>query len=101
MWETVHLGRDNSIDLLFMIDGNVSDISGSERVTIEFGDATIDSDTSSDAFDWSDGEDGILYLTLGEESIPVGYYDAFVTIYDAENVNGWVWDSFKCRVVEQ
>lgn len=100
MFEVVYLGRDNTIDLLFMVDGIVSDISGAERVTIEFGDATIDSDTSPDAFDWSDGEGGILYLTLGDESIPTGSYDAFVTIYDSENVNGWVWNSFKCRVVE-
>lgn len=101
MWEMVYLGSDNSIDLLFMFDGNVADISDTERITIEFGDTVVDSDTSPDAFDWSDGENGILYLTLGDESIPTGSYDAFVAIYDSDNVNGLAWDSFKCRVVEQ
>ena len=101
MFEVVYLGRDNSIDLLFMVDGNVADISGAERVTIEFGDVTVDSDTSPDAFDWSDGEDGILYLTLGEESIPVGSYNALIVIYDTIFTDGVVWDDFRCRVVQE
>ena len=101
MFETVHLGRDNTIDLLFKIDGVVADISNAERVTIEFGDTLIDSDTSPDTFDWSDGSDGKLYLTLGEESIPVGSYNALIVMYDTIFTDGIVWDDFRCRVVQE
>lgn len=99
MWETVHLGHDNAIDLLLTIDGVAVDISGTERVTIAFGDTTIDSDTSPYAFDWSDGESGKLYLKLGDESIPIGSYNALIVIYDSISTDGVVWDDFKCRVV--
>lgn len=101
MDETVYLGRDNSIDLLFKMDGVVTDISNALRITIGFCDTVIDSDTSPDAFDWTEGEDGKLYLALGDESIPVGSYNALIVIYDSVNTDGIVWDDFKCRVVQE
>ena len=97
MFETIHLGHDNSIDLSFVIDGVVADLSNITRITIEFGDDTVDSDTSSSAFNWTEG-DGKMYLSFGDESIDVGSYNALVTIYDAVNDDGVVWGSFRCRV---
>ena len=98
IFETIHLTHDNSIDLSFVIDGVVADLSNTTRMTVEFGDDIVDSDTSPDAFDWSDAEDGKMYLSFGDESIDVGSYNALVAIYDAVNVDGVVWGSFRCRV---
>lgn len=97
-YETVYLGYENSIDLSFVTDGVATDLSDITRMTVEFGDDTVDSDTSPDAFDWSDTADGKMYLSFGYESIEVGSYDALVTVYDAVNTDGIVWDSFRCRV---
>lgn len=101
MYETVYLGRDNALDLLFVENGDVVDISNTIRITIEFDDTVIDSDTRPDAFDWSDGEDGKLYLTLGDENIPIGSYNALIVIYDSIYTDGMVWDDFRCRVVQE
>ena len=98
IFETIHLTHDNSIDLSFVIDGVVAELSNTTRMTVEFGDDIVDSDTSPDAFDWLEGDIGKVYLSFGDESINVGSYNALVTIYDAVNVDGVVWGSFRCRV---
>lgn len=99
MYETVYLGHDNVIDLLLTADGEVSDIATTTRATAVFGSTLIDSETSLSVFDWSEGEDGILRLTFGEETIPVGSYNVVITLYDPAHTDGVVWDDFKCRVV--
>lgn len=97
-YETIHIGYENSIDLSFVTDGVATDLSNITRMTVEFGDDTVDSDTSPDAFDWSDAEYGKMYLKFGYESIEVGSYHALVTVYDVVNTEGIVWNSFRCRV---
>ena len=101
MYEHIYLNRDNTICLLLTLDGVAADILNALRITIEFGDTVIDSDTSPDAFDWSEGESGKLYLTLGDESIPTGSYNALIVIYDSIFTDGVVWDDFKCSVVQE
>ena len=97
MTEYVYLGHDNTVDLLLKVDGVVADIVSSTRMTVEFGSTVIDSDVSASAFDWDDGS-GMLYLTMGDESIPPGTYNAVLTVYDSVNTDGVVWNKFKCKV---
>ena len=97
--ETIYLGHDNIIDLLLTADGEVVDISATTRATAQFGGIYIDSDTSLSAFDWSEGEDGILHLTFGKETILTGTYKVVITLYDPVNPDGVVWDYFRCEVV--
>ena len=96
-YETVHLGFDNTIDLLLKVDGVVADIVASTKITVTFGSTVISSETSASAFDWDDGS-GMLYLKLGGESIPVGSYDVVLTLYDSVNTDGIRWNTFKCKV---
>jgi len=97
VYETIFLGHENTIDLLFITDGEIVDITNTTRVTVAFGGTVIDSDTSSSAFNWTEG-DGKMYLSFGHESIEVGSYHALVTIYDDVNDDGIIWGSFLCRV---
>lgn len=96
-YERIYLGHDNRIDLLLMAGDSVADIINTTRSTVEFGDTVIDSDTSPDAFDWSEG-DGVLHLIMGDETIVVGSYKAVLTLYDVINTDGIVWGDFRCRV---
>jgi hypothetical protein len=98
-YEHIFLGHDNVIDLLLTADGDIVDISNTTRATALFDSTLIDSDTSMSVFDWSEGEDGILHLTFGEESIPTGSYKVVITLYDAVHTDGIVWDDFRCRVI--
>jgi len=98
MYEQVFLGHDNIIDLLLTSDGTIVDITNTTRATAEFGETTIDSDISTDAFDWSEG-DGVLHLIMGEETISEGSYKVVITLYDVVNTDGIVWGDFRCRVV--
>ena len=98
LFEEIFIGHDNSVDLLLLIDGEVADLSNTLRMTLEFKETLIDSDTSPNAFDWTEGE-GTLFLMMGEETIPVGSYNAVLTVYDVVNDDGIVWDSFRARVI--
>jgi len=98
MYEQIYLGHDNVIDLLLTSDGTIVDITNTTRSTAEFGETTIDSDTSPSAFNWTEG-DGILHLIMGEEIIPTGSYKVVITLYDVVNTDGIVWGDFRCRVV--
>lgn len=95
--ETVYLGRDNTIDLLLKADGVITDLTPITKVDIvDIGCSwSINSDDSTDAFDWSSGADGVLRLSLGAETVPAGSYRARVIIYDASNTEGIVWGEIK------
>lgn len=98
-YEHIYLGHDNVITLCLTADDEVVDISNTTRATAQFGSVYIDSDTSLSAFDWSEGEEGILHLTFGEETILTGSYKVVITLYDLVNPDGIVWDNFRCTVV--
>lgn len=95
--EIVYLGADNIIDLVLLEDSIAVDLSGVTKMILNFEGTAINSDTSPDAFDWSEG-DGKLALALGAENIATALYDAKLTVYDAENTNGIVWGTFKVVV---
>lgn len=98
--ETVWLDHDNTIDLVLTADGSAVDLSSVTKMELEIGDDTIiDSATSADAFDWSEG-DGKLILALGGETITAGTYTATLIVYDATNTDGIVWDQFTLVVRE-
>lgn len=97
VYEIVHLGHDNTIDLKLLADGVAQDITNTTRMTLSFDTTLIDSDVHSGVFDWTDG-DGKLYLTLGAQTISAGTYESELIVYDAVNTDGIVWDVFTIRV---
>ena len=97
LFEEIFLGHDNAIDLILLADGELADLTNIQRMTLEFKNIVVDSDTSPTAFDWSEG-DGKVFLMMGEEAIPLGSYNAVLTAYDNVNDDGVVWDTFRCRV---
>lgn len=90
VYEIVYLGHDNTIDLLLRADGVAYDITSTTRMTLDFGGTVIDSAVHTSVFDWSDG-DGKLYLTLGDETIATGTYEADLVVYDSVHTNGIMW----------
>lgn len=100
--EYIYLGTDNRIDLLLKSDDVAQDLSGVTRITLDFNGTVVDSAISSGAFSWPTATTGELQLTLGDESIPIGRYTrsiaVIVTLYDAVNTDGIVWDTFDAIV---
>ena len=97
VYEIVHLGHDNTIDLKLLADDVAQDITNTTRMTLSFGSTLIDSDVHSGVFDWTDG-DGKLYLTLGDQTITEGTYYSELVVYDAVNTDGIVWGSLTISV---
>ena len=97
VYEIVHLGHDNNIDLLLKADGAAHDITNTTRMTLSFGSTLIDSAIHSGVFDWTPG-DGKLYLSLGAQTITAGTYYSELIVYDSVNTNGIVWGSFTILV---
>jgi len=102
--EIVYLGRDNKIDLQLLSDGEVENLANITKMILDFGkdllgsDIAVDSDTSPAAFDWSEGN-GILHLTLGQQSISAGLYWAKLIVIDSSNPNGVVWGEISMRFI--
>ncbi len=97
VYEIVHLGHNNTIDLKLLSDGVAQDITTTTRMTLSFGTTLIDSDVHSGVFDWSGG-DGEILLTLGAQTITAGTYESELTVYDSVNTEGIVWPIFTIRV---
>ena len=96
--EIVYIARNNKIDLLFLANDVISDFTSITKIDlIAIDDSiTISSSSSPTAFDWvSNGKNGIVTLTLGNENVPEGTYNFEVIVYDPSNINGIVWDSIK------
>ena len=88
--EQVWIGHDNIIKLKLSDDGVSADLSGSTRMTLEFGSVLLDSAVHTGAFDWSAGE-GVLVLQLGAHVTDEFNGFARLVIYTAANPNGLVW----------
>jgi hypothetical protein len=97
VYEIVYLGRDNTIDLQLLVDGQPADLLNTTRMTLEIGDTLVDSDLSPSAFDWQQGN-GKLVLKLGGENLTPGTYMATLTVYNETAPNGIVWGSFPVQV---
>ena len=96
--EFIHLGTDNSIDLLFEEDFQAPDMTVTSRIVLEWVSAgfVVDSNTAPPgAFDWnSDGAQGIVHFKLGQLSPPppVGCWGIKLTVYDG-TPEAFVWAS--------
>lgn len=106
--EIVHIGRNNTIDLVLMADGSVPSLSSVTRMMLTLDDGTvIDSAESPGVFDWgrtlSEAEaaripgaqagNSKLVLALGGVIATAGSRNAELAVYDAENPLGidWGW----------
>ena len=95
--ERVYPGRDNSIDVRLMADGAAVDLASVTRMTLSFGDLTIDSEQAAGVFDWGRGQ-GVVVIAPGGQAIPAGDYQARLVVYDDEHTQGIVWGDIGIRV---
>lgn len=98
--ELFYIGRDNTIDLLLMIDRVIqADLSNITRMILKLGAISIDSDLIADALDWTSAHDdvGNDKLVISLAGIVTTELEGFVTliVFDAANPNGIVWISPK------
>lgn len=92
---TVYNGYSNTCTVVFGIETagvlSLYDFSTATRMVLRLYDendvnqATVDTDDSSDAMDWSGG-DGEVVFDLGGESIDAGSYQAQLAVYDPSDV---------------
>lgn len=107
--EIVYLERNGSIDLVLKAEDDdgvpqAQPLSGVTRMTLQFDDGTL-IDDSSDAnppIKWAgSGFDvGEVRLELGAESLPLGYQEARLDIFDAVYTDGLPWAIVKLDVRE-
>ena len=104
--EYIYKSRDNTIELILKNNGAAVDLSGVTRMILELNDSiSLDSDVigagDGNQFDWTEGS-GKLILRLGAETIAVGEYTAAkLFVYDADNTNGILWDTFPVTVTDE
>jgi len=90
--DTVYRGADNLLEWQMLIDGVQENIANTTRATLTVNGTTIDSDVSTDAFDWTTKTYHLL-LNLGFEGLPIGLYrNCSLKIYNVNNTNGIIWD---------
>lgn len=91
--EITYAGHDNSIDLLLKQDGSAVSLAAATKITLELGTVIVSSTADSSAFDVSSTVTGKLVIKLGDHST-LSSGRAVITIYDASNTAGIVWDEF-------
>ena len=108
--EFIYNGRDNTIDLGLVLDGDPVEASVPTKWLFVLEDSagvkiTKDSTIETTAFDVTQKERvsgevvSILILKMGQEGIPAGRYTGVVTSIDPANLNGINWPSFPVTVV--
>ena len=113
--EKIYLNRDNAIKLGLTADGVPVNAATLTRVVAELTDGdgnvtTFDSNTDSNAFDWtsetaqvSDTDTGILIIKLQDANTPPTAGDDYtmnIIVYDTLNSDGINWDSaFPVQVI--
>lgn len=104
-YETIYIGRDNTIDLILKADGEAVDLSSVTQIDVSVGGVVIESSNAdTDAIRWAQ----VGYDT-GEIRISFGSVDglvassakkwAYIVIYDLENPDGVVWGSFPVLIL--
>ena len=86
--------RDNTIDLLLKSGGTEQDLSGVTRMVLQDveGEWEVDEAVSASAFTRSGSVTGKVTIALGDQDIAAGRYNVILTVYDAVNTNGIIWD---------
>jgi hypothetical protein len=113
--EKIYLNRDNAIKLGLTADGVPINAAGLTRIVAELTDGdgnvtTFDSNTDTNAFDWtsetaqvSDTETGILIIKLQDANSPPSVGDDYmmnIIVYDTLNSDGINWDvAFPVQVI--
>ena len=104
--EIAYIGRDNEIGLILKArsptssDATAQDITAVTRMQLLVGDLLIDSQVLPSVFDWTtNGADGQLDISIGlVNGLKAGTFKARLTVYDADHLNGRVWDHFMLTV---
>ena len=109
--EFIYLGNANTIDRALRADGVVItalQMAAITRASMTFGSTVIDSDATDPSgvgagslFDCTTrADEGVIILDLSGETITPDIYVARLTIYDASNLDGFVWDTFTVQVLD-
>ena len=104
--EVIYKGRNNTIDLQFVSNSTVADLSLVNKIELidtagYF--STINSIVYPTMFDWSDSPNlGIILFSLGQlPNLIAGKYHTFkVYLYDDANTDGVYWGTFQTVVKE-
>jgi hypothetical protein len=107
--EVVYLDRNAAIDLVLKAEdadgvAQAQDLSGVTRMTLQFEDGTLidDSTPAAAPIKWSGAgfATGEVRLELGRQSLPLGYQEARLDIYDAVYTDGLPWGIVKLDIRE-
>jgi hypothetical protein len=103
MSEIIYLDRNNQIVLELRTNEILQDLSGLTRAQLIIGTITLDSETVSGYFDWTDTGfgTGTLVIDVGSATLTEGFHSCcYLIIYDNTNANGIVWGKKFTIVVE-
>ncbi len=90
--ESVYLGRDNTIVVSLISNGEAIIHNMLNRVQALVGTTLIDSSVSPDLFDLTNADR--MILKFGQAGLLVGTYTCRLVVYDNANENGLVWGNF-------
>ncbi len=101
--EIVYLGRDNSIDLELLSNGDPADLSSITRMDLQVGEITISSDDpSSGPIRWAQPgyATGEVRLSLGDSALTpmASVQTGTLVVFDAANPDGIVWGEIRLLV---
>jgi len=95
--EIIHIGRDNSIDLLLYADSTLQALGSVTEMRLRVGDVIVTStDSTGGAIRW-DGTGygtGEVRIFGGDTSLGLstGFFTASLVVYDTTNTDGILWD---------
>lgn len=95
--EIIHIGRDNSIDLILYADSTAQDLSAVSEMRLRVGAVIVTStDSTAGNIRWcgSGYATGETRIFAGGTAIGLstGRFTAALVVYDATNPNGVTWD---------
>ena len=94
-----YIDRDNIEKLALLQDGVAVTAGAVTKAVLKFSDYCIDTDNDSDQIYFLDSDNQTVCVKIGQiDSIAVGCYKGFLTIYDSETVNGLAWVEVEINV---
>jgi len=92
--EIVYATKDNSFTIEYTLDSVLYDFTNTTKVEVTLNGTSVDSVANSEYFDYSVGTDGRIIFKLGAAGYtPADSGIAIVTVFDAVNTNGVVFNS--------
>jgi hypothetical protein len=106
--EIVYIGYNNTIEIQLYIEDDDGKrealLDAVTRMTLSFGDTTIDSDTEGEGanqpFNWHLGNGKVIF-DFGnlDPALPVGGYTSTLIVYAPDHSDGVIWGTIKTKVI--